>query len=188
MTPPWPHNPDDKTLIHIGCGMKNSTRYINVDAEPLAHVHIVTYDLSNIDELKTESADLIYMCHVLEHIPPTQLHSVLSEIRRILKPGGILRLSVPDFNKLIEIYHVSGGDVNSIYRQLLGQPGSDYNAHHMIFNDQYLRNLLEVAGFRNVTTWDPQNSEYHDFKDTSSKTIRIDSQRYPVSLNLEAIK
>ena len=49
-------------------------------------------------------ADLIYSSHSLEYFDRVQAADVLSEWNRCLKVGGILRLAVPDFDKLIEVY------------------------------------------------------------------------------------
>ena len=48
--PPLPENSDGKVLVHIGCGKKNSPEFINIDAQPFAHVHIVTDDITSMSD------------------------------------------------------------------------------------------------------------------------------------------
>lgn len=66
--PPLPNNSDGKILVHVGCGEKNAPGFINVDARPLAHVHLVTDDITSLADFENGTVDLIYTCHLMEHI------------------------------------------------------------------------------------------------------------------------
>jgi predicted SAM-dependent methyltransferase len=83
-------------------------------------------------------ADLIYMCHVLEHVKMNDLHSVLFEMYRILKVGGILRVSVPGFDELVAFYNGHNKSMDSIELQLMGGQNHEYNFHYSVFNEQSL--------------------------------------------------
>ncbi|CAK6687488.1 class I SAM-dependent methyltransferase [Synechococcus sp. CBW1107] len=50
------------------------------------------------------SADLVYCSHFIEHIPSDHVSAFLQECRRILRPGGVLRLVVPDLENLCRTY------------------------------------------------------------------------------------
>jgi predicted SAM-dependent methyltransferase len=186
--PPLPKSNDGKVLVHVGCGKTNSPEFINVDARPLAHVHIVTDNIISLPDFKTETVDLVYMCHILEHIKRNELKKVLSEMKRVLKKGGILRLSVPDFDKITEVYNASGRDINAISRQLMGGQDHEYNIHYSVFNYRRLSELLEEVGFQKVVSWDPDNCRYHNFKDRASRKMKANGKEFMISLNLEAIK
>jgi predicted SAM-dependent methyltransferase len=188
VTPPLPKNSDGKVLLHIGCGEKNVPGFINVDARPLAHVHVVTDDITSLSEFASGTVDLVYMCHILEHIHRNDLKKVLLETKRVLKEGGVLRISVPDFDRLIEVYKAAGGDIESISRQLMGGQDHQYNVHYCVFNHQHLSKLFKDAGFREVSSWDPDHCRYHDFKDRASRKIKVNGREYMISLNLEAVK
>jgi len=183
-----PRNSDGKVLIHIGCGTTNSPGFINIDARPLAHVHIATDEITSLKEFDTGTVDLVYMCHILEHIRRDDLREVLSEMKRVLKVGGVLRLSVPDFDKLVEVYNASGRDINVISRQLMGGQDHEYNIHYSVFNHNRLSELLKEVGFREVVPWDPDNCEHRDFKDRASRKMKINGTEIMISLNLEAIR
>jgi len=60
-------------------------------------------DAANI-KLPDESCEVIFCSHVFEHIPHTRLPIVLSEINRVLRPGGILRLLTPDLALIAKAY------------------------------------------------------------------------------------
>jgi len=186
--PSLPKNHDGKVLVHIGCGKKNSPEFINVDARPFAHVHIVTDDITSLPDFSDSTVDLVYMCHILEHIKRKDLKGVLSEMKRVLKDGGVLRLSVPDFDKLIDVYNDSGKDINTISRQLMGGQDNEYNIHYSVFNYRCLSELLKDVGFQKVVSWDPENCKYHDFKDRASRKMKANDKEHMISLNLEASK
>jgi len=186
--PSLPKNKDGKVLIHIGCGKTNSPEFINIDARPLAHVHIATDDITSLSDFETGTVDMVYMCHILEHIKGNDLKRVLTEMKRVLKVGGVLRLSVPDFDRLVEVYDTCGKDINIISRQLMGGQDHEYNVHYSVFNHGRLSELLKEVGFREIVPWDPDNCEHHDFKDRASRRIKIGGGDVMISLNLEAIK
>lgn len=186
--PRRPANPGGEVFLHIGCGKVNSPEFINVDALPYPHVHVVTDRITELDSFADESVDLVYMCHILEHIRTPQLADVLREMRRLLKVGGVLRLSVPDFDRLIDVYRAAGGDLDAIRMQLMGGQESDYNTHYGVFNHRSLSDVLHKAGFRTVRSWDPSTCSHHDFKDKAGKIMKVGDQEIAISLNLEAVK
>ena len=54
--------------------------------------------------IKDDSVDEIRCSHALEHFPHGRLADVLADWVRVLKPGGVLRIAVPDFAKIAENY------------------------------------------------------------------------------------
>lgn len=184
----FPQNADGKTLLHIGCGSINSPGFINIDARKYPHVHVVTKKLTRLPLFPSDVADLIYMCHVLEHVPGAQVGAVLSEMFRLLKPGGTLRLSVPDFDMIVEMYSASGRNLPAISGALMGGQDYKFNFHYVVFNAEYLGNLLRSSGYRDVRMWDPGHCHYHDFEDWASRLYECEGKQYPISLNLEASK
>ncbi len=188
VNPPGPANCGGEVLLHIGCGKVNSPEFINIDALPYPHVHVVTDRITELPQFADETVDLVYMCHILEHIRMPRLGQVLSEMKRMLKVGGVLRLSVPDFDRLIEVYREAGGDLDAITKQLMGGQESDYNTHYAVFNHRSLSAMLREVGFRTVRPWDPSNCRHHDFKDKACKVMKVGEREIAISLNLEAVK
>ncbi len=184
--PVLPKNADGKVLIHLGCGYQDDKRYINVDGAPFPHVHY----LSRVEKLpmfSNDSADLIYACHVLEHLSHQKLDEILREWGRVLKKDGVLRLSVPDFDKIIGIYEKEGRDIYRIIPPLMGTHESgEFDFHRAVFNKAYLTDILMKAGFSSVREWDPETAPYYSFKDWAGP--RKVHGIYPIGLNLEGVK
>ena len=96
-------NNNNGIKVHIGSGDINLQGWINIDARNFEHVHIVTNDIS-LNEFKDNSIEEIYLCHVLEHISFKDSEDFIEKMYNKLKSGGILRISVPSFDSIIQIY------------------------------------------------------------------------------------
>lgn len=186
--PSLPRLPNGEVRLHLGCGKIDHPGFVNIDAIPRRHVHYVQA-VDRLARFGDASVDLVYACHVLEHFGHLQVPAVLREWGRVLKPGGRLCLSVPDFDRILDIYRDTGRDVGTIINALMGGQEYAYNYHRIIFNKEYLSGLLLAAGFRRVTEWTPDDGGVgHDVNDWSRRPLLVDGRPYPVSLNLEAEK
>lgn len=186
ITPKFPINKDGKRYVNLGCGVNTSKEFINVDTIPLPHIH----HINNIQKLfmfPNNSVDFIYASHAMEHIPRSKLVKSLKDWYRVLKPGGVLRFGVPNFDKLIEVYQASERNVDSIINQLMGSEG-EHDDHHTIWNLEYAKTILKETGFKEIREWDYKNIEHHDFKDKTSRIMKAGNKEILISLNLEAIK
>ena len=180
-----PVNSDGRVLLHLGCGPINAKGYTNVDVQPFPHVHYV-HGVYPLEIFQSNSVDLVYVSHVLEHFSFKELPSVLKEWKRILKVGGILRLGVPNFEVLTKIY-IDTGDINSILGPLMGGQTDRYNFHYSVFDLKYLTNLLNEAGFTKIQLWDPAQVDNHLFDDTTGNVWNILGKSYSISLNVQSV-
>lgn len=184
--PSFPVNSDGKVYLNLGCGPSTSSEFVNIDAVPQSHTHYVA-DIQHLFMFPSNSVDLIYASHVIEHIPRSELDATLKEWLRVLVPGGILRFGVPDFDQLIKAYQQSDRDIDSIVNQLMGQ-GAPYDDHHSIWNREYAEHLLKRVGFSDVRKWSPETVKHHLFFDKTGRELEINGEFIPISLNLEAMK
>lgn len=187
LKPNYPINLNSKVFIHLGCGDISSSEFINVDTRFFSHIHYI-HNVENLPMFKNDFADLIYASHVLEHISMLKLKEVLNEWKRVLKPKGVLRLSVPDFERIIDIYYSNNKNIEYIWMPLLGSQEYKENSHFSVFNFSFIKNLLNEVGFSEIRVWDPTTADHHDFEDWASKDIHINDKSYPISLNVEALK
>lgn len=182
-----PQNSDGKVLIHIGPGEFDDPRYINVDARRAWHVHVVGTLEEFGQKFPQDYADLIYGCHILEHIAYANVPKVLAQLYDCLKPGGILRLSVPNFSVIVDMYE-GEHRVEDILPPLMGGQGYPANFHYTAFDEAFLRSLLIKAGFRDVHIWDPASAQYYTFNDWAGRQYPLYGKQWPISLNLEGVK
>ena len=115
--------------------------------------------------IENNTYDLVYMSHILEHIPWTKTIETLEEIRRILKPGGTVEIWVPDLAKLVGAYlnpervkmdgwykfNEEKDPVRWFNGRLFTYGPGEENWHRAAFDEPYLRRCLKKAGFKNQT-------------------------------------
>lgn len=174
--------------LHLGCGKRFIPGFIHVDAVDYPHVdHVATID--NLSFIPDNSVDLIYNCHVLEHFKRREVERVLREWLRVLKPGAVLRISVPDFASLCEVYR-RHQDLNLVIGALFGRQDYLYNIHYNVFDFESLSAQLRAAGFVNVSRYDWRTTEHASIDDYSQAYIpHMDKENGTlISLNVECHK
>lgn len=88
--------------IHLGCGNRKPEGYVNVDVNPNVSPDIV-HDLTVYPwPFANDCADEIAAMHVIEHLisqgDMKSFNNFFRECWRLLKPGGLLKVVVPDAN------------------------------------------------------------------------------------------
>lgn len=183
-----PRGPGGKLQVHLGCGSVAAPGFVNIDSRRMPHINFIVHELAEIKFMPAGSIDLLYLSHVLEHLPHGHIDATLRQFHRVLRIGGRCRISVPDFDLLLNVYEMHGRDMDKIIQVLMG--GQDYkkNFHFSAFNADSLTRYLKKAGFSTVSNWDPVTSDQHDFEDWASRKLKIGGHAHSISLNLEAVK
>ena len=113
--------------------------------------------------LADASVEVLYSCHMLEHLDRQAASAFLAEVRRVLLPNGVVRIVVPDLRRLVKQYEVSGDADAFVERTLLAQqrrkgPLAIVHSllvgqrHHLwMYDGESLTRLLKRHGFRR--TW-----------------------------------
>lgn len=107
-------------LLNFGCGSAHHPEWINLDASAVSP-EVIAYDLRRELPFQDSSFEAAYGSHVLEHLEPDAASRLLRECHRILKPGGILRIAVPDLEAIARLYlelldRAVAGDIEAIFR------------------------------------------------------------------------
>ena len=91
--------------VNLACGntFVCGDNWLNVDYSSFNSSVLQANILSRLP-INNNSAELVYSSHFLEHIPRDKVDYFLLECWRILKPGGVLRLVVPDLENLCRTY------------------------------------------------------------------------------------
>ena len=177
--------------LHLGCGPRFIPGFVHVDVQPYPHIDLVS-DVARLDRIADASVDLIYASHVLEHFGRWEFRAVLTEWRRVLKPGGVLRLAVPDFAACAKLYYENGlaDGLNGLMGLICGGQRDAHDFHRMVFDEAFLTHELVGLGFRQVRRWDWRQTEHADIDDYSQSYLpHLDKSRGSLmSLNLEALR
>jgi len=149
------------TKLHLGCGTKHLEGYTNIDIRYLPGVDEVN-NIRFLRNYKENSVDEIYACHVLEHFGRWEYKDVLKRWFEILKPGGQLRLAIPNFNSICEYYQKTS-DLKPLIGLLYGGQDYDENYHFITFDNKSLIPELKIIGFTKFEYWDQEEYTVDDF-------------------------
>ena len=185
--PVFPKNNTSGLKINLGAGNINMQGWINIDARNLAHIHLVTNTLQ-LSEFSDNSISEIYLCHVLEHFSFHDVEKILVDIHKKLKVNGLIRISVPSFDALVEVYLNNARNLEIIKFALMGGQNYEYNFHKAVFNRECLTNLLIKNGYTNPMEWKTQDDFGIDLGDWSNKYYLTKKNNVQISLNIKAKK
>ncbi len=138
--------------LHIG-GQKPLEGWKILDIAPGPFVDYVG-DCADLSQFAANSVDELYLSHVLEHLGHQgEFEQALTGFFRVLKPGGVISVGVPDMQALCEIFlapqtplGVKFGVVNILF----GGQKNPYDFHRAGFDENLLRHFLQAAGFEAV--------------------------------------
>ena len=179
------------TKLHLGGGKRFIPGFVHIDLADFPHIDH-RHDVRSLPMIADGSAELIYACHVLEYFDWVEVLGVLTEWKRVLAPNGVLRLAVPDFEALAEVY-ARGRDLGKIIGPLYGRwqiPGSTTIYHHTVYDFATLKASLECAGLTDVRRYDWRETIHKDYDDYSQAYLpHLDMAHGTlISLNVEATK
>lgn len=181
--------------LHLGCWHRDFPGFINVDLCDMPHIHH-KHSIDKLPFIEDESVDYIYCSHAFEYFDIIKGEEVLFEWKRVLKPGGILRIAVPDFDKLIIVYEKSNRDLRKILGPLFGRMIiKDSNGeiglyHKTVYNFKLMEELLVNQGYNSIKEYDWRATEHSMYDDHSQAYFpHLDKENgLLISLNIEAKK
>jgi SAM-dependent methyltransferase len=140
--------------LNLGCGGRFHRDWENVDFYPVAP-NVRAHDLRKGIPYEDGTFEVVYHSHVLEHFPKKLAPVFLRECNRVLKPGGVIRVAVPDLEQIARLY------VEALENAAKEIPGWQENYDWMMLEmyDQAVRDHLGGAFFdyyrqEPVPNWD----------------------------------
>ncbi len=96
-------NAENRQLLNVGCGRHFHPAWRNIDVvsyDPQVEAHDLRLGLP----AKSNQYHMVYHSHVLEHLTPADGQRLIEECFRVLQPGGVLRIVVPDLEQITRGY------------------------------------------------------------------------------------
>jgi predicted SAM-dependent methyltransferase len=145
-------------ILDVGCGANMRPENINLDYDWQPGVDVCC-DITNGLPFPDNYVAGIFTEHCLEHIPFRSTMFVLEEFRRILQPGGYIRVVVPDLEIYIDSYksgapmpYASGDPVDGIYSSAMTINRIMRNhGHQFIYDFATMEKLLARSCFCEIT-------------------------------------
>ncbi len=180
--------PDEISRLNWGCGTSPDGGWINCDIKAGPGIDISCDILEGLP-LEAASIDYIASIHALPELPYPELEPALTELRRVLKHDGVLRLSLPDLDKAIRAYLdrdagyflVPDDDVRSLGGKLIVQL-TWYGYSRSMYTFDFIEELLYRAGFQRVV-----QCAYRETGSEHGGIVELDN-RERESLFVEAFK
>ncbi len=144
--------------------------------------------------LPDSCADALYSCHMLEHLSRSEAGKFLEEAKRVLIPGGIIRLAVPDLRRQAVRYLASGDADEFIDGTYLGEKEESSPArrltwlltgrrlHRWMYDEISLGRLLRKHGFSDIAAPPPGETRIKDpgeldLKEKSEESVYLEAAK-----------
>jgi SAM-dependent methyltransferase len=163
-----------KIVLHVGCGPRtagqlppqfdvDNWREVRLDIDKDAKPDIVA-SITDMRKVASESVTAVWSSHNIEHLCSSDVEAALKEFYRVLLPGGVAFIQVPDIQAVAEeivkgnfesaAYESPAGPVCPIdmlygYRKFVDS-GCVFQQHKTGFTADSLRQKLENAGFNQI--------------------------------------
>jgi predicted SAM-dependent methyltransferase len=169
--------------LYLGSREYKPDGFLTVDINSCHDVDIVA-DVMDLNMIGSDAVEEICASHILEHLAWPLAYKALAEWARVLRPGGRLRVAVPDLAALGAML-AEGQNVWTATALLygVGRLENQLEAHQYGYTRLMLTSILRSLGFSNFDWWK------QDMPDASNGWMHDDeSGRIAISLNLAADK
>jgi SAM-dependent methyltransferase len=144
----WPRG-----LHRIAYRMTGAKQYYSQEeyCRLLGEHNFIHHDLGYGIPIHDNIADFFYSSHFLEHLPRKQGEVLLREAYRVLKPGGMLRVCVPDLEYALSLY--ASGEKEKMLENyfFIDDDESHYARHKYMYDFDMLQDILRNIGFEKIT-------------------------------------
>lgn len=151
----------DQPRLHIGAGPVSIPGWLDTDVVS-GHVYL---DLGRRLPFRDGTFSFVFGEHIIEHLDENTGFALMGELRRVLRPNGVLRLTTPELPKIISLYEdrnpvITREDYGKWMDQITGRPNrrpaqilNNFMrewGHRFIYDEEELTAKLLAAGFVDV--------------------------------------
>jgi predicted SAM-dependent methyltransferase len=215
---------DGELRVNLGCGSSPTKGWVNIDnsssvrlarfprvvrmlrrlgvaslaseafANSARNNGVIYANAAKCIPLASSSVAVVYSSHMLEHLDRTEALALLHEVHRVLIPGGVIRLVVPDLLRRVRAY-VESGDADAFVSSLnMGSRAVRVLAakiqfmaigsreHQWMYDAKSLIRLLESADFADAREMQPgstsiPNPGFLNLSERADESIYIEARR-----------
>ena len=189
--------------LNIGCGGKRLSGWLNSNYQSRRE-GVIFLDATKRFPIADGEIDYIYSEHMIEHIPHGKGIDMLKECYRVMREGGVIRISTPDLMFLIKIYGNNRTKIEQKYIEwsmaaipccvkscddtfVINNYVRDWG-HQFIYDEKTLQVSLEYVGFTNVKRKEFNISKYDALSNLESEDRMPEGFLQLESLIIEGVK
>jgi predicted SAM-dependent methyltransferase len=176
--------------LNIGCGWRDFGKgWVHIDGG--SYEHLDSDDIF-VTEYKNNSVDLIYASHFIEYLDREEVVPLLERWKEVLKPNGVMRLAVPNFEVYANLYSSGEYPLDNFLGVLYGKmPMGDETIYHKtVYDFHSLKSLLKNIGMKEIKKYNWEETSHSEFDDHSQAYLpHMDKENgTSMSLNVECKK
>ena len=153
--------------LHWACGTRILPDWINLDGWRKRGVDYIM-DLRCTLPFADNSVDYVFMEHALEHFNLSDGASILRDLHRVMAPGGMIRIIVPDLERYCSAYSASDRSWFALAGPKFTTLAEGLNCvffnhfHRFMYDFESLSWMLKEAGFHNIVKTSHLASEHKE--------------------------
>lgn len=194
-----------RTKLQVGTGFNGHDDWLNADILPRNRSHIYLNATQRMP-FQNNTFDFIFTEHMIEHIGYRSARQFVQECYRVLRPGGVLRVSTPDLgvvtamyanpvalpvDRYIDFLTRRTEAASSLTKKAFAVNNYFYNwGHTFLFDRGTLATVLEAAGFTTLTWHAPQESDHVELRGLEKHGLLVGDEEFNAwqSMTVEATK
>lgn len=168
-----------KTMLNIGCGTDYKKDWINVDNNSDNNIEKLdlNWDLRNPLPFEDGSVDYIFNEHFFEHLTVEEARISMADLMRVLKPGGVMRIAMPDLESIVEHYINVPLDKDPVIKK--------YNIDFVKTRAEWMNMSFRWWGHMWLYDWEELVRRINEVGYTNVVRCKIHKSKHPQLRNLE---
>ena len=178
--------PNRVLKLNLGCGKDYKEGWINIDNNSDKNIEKldINWNLAKGIPFKDDSVDFIFNEHFLEHLTVEEGQIFLKECKRVLKNGGIMRISMPDLERSMKDYFNPNWKTDNKatfekfklnYKTRAEKTNCAFRrwGHKWLYDREELERRLKEAGYRQIKFCELRQSDYPELKNLETRDESI---------------
>lgn len=168
--------PKGKVMLNVGCGTDYKEGWVNIDNNSDNNIKKLdkNWDLRNPLPYKDNSVDFVFNEHLIEHLTLEEGQTVIKDLMRVLKPGGVLRIATPNLAEVVDQYTSlpinKDPTIKRFKLDYIKTPAERINiafrewGHKYLYDAEEITRRVKEAGFSKIKLCKLRESKYPELQ------------------------
>lgn len=165
--------------LNVGCGTDYKGGWLNIDNNSDENIEKLdlNWDLRNPLPYDDNSVDFIFNEHFFEHLTVEEAQKTIKDLMRVLKPGGVMRIAMPDLEWVIDNYLNLPIEKNPVLRK--------FGFEHVKTRAEWINMSFRWWGHEWLYDWEELERRLGEAGYKNTKRCKMHESTYPELRNLE---